>query len=249
MTPLGVSWRLTLRPGNPSLRATGSGHPGPRRKASRMKLVKLLILAVLVASAGGIAGQGSATRPPPAHGGILLRLHDQVGRTTAVTVQAGGYASIAAPGLPMLRLKPTMRPDGLLGIAVSIVTDEDARTGASTATTETTVNLGGTSHVEEAGYVLDIEWVDAWPAVAPLPSSGGQSECCVVCGGIKTCACRVQAPCGSCCDEECGGCTTPSPSAPTTVWPRMVTPEAAVDHGCGRPSLARAGSGGSVKPR
>jgi hypothetical protein len=61
--------------------------------------------------------------------------------------------------------------------------------------------------VEEAGYALDVEWVDAWESVAPPPSADSQAECCVVCSGIKTCACRVQAPCGSCCEEQCRGCS------------------------------------------
>jgi hypothetical protein len=51
------------------------------------------------------------------------------------------------------------------------------------------------------------------PAVPPSTAAGTADpvkECCVVCDGLKTCACacRVEASCGYCCAPACGGCST-----------------------------------------
>lgn len=189
----------------------------------------LVILATLLCSTSVATGPvRGATQHPGA--GILLRLHDWFGRNTTVTVQAGGHASITWPGLSTLRLTPTIRPDGRIDIAASIEPEPTADRSADAAlqpATVVTLSLGEVLPIAHGGYRLDVEWMDAWEPVGTPASPQNQSECCVVCSGIKTCACRVQATCGSCCDEGCGGCgsqsaTTAAPQS-RAPWPSATT--------------------------
>jgi hypothetical protein len=115
-----------------------------------------------------------------------------------------------------------MRSDGLMIITASLTSPGDEAGSASgTATSQTPpLALGDSTRLELGGYVLNVEWIDGGTAPGDPPTSGGASECCVMCEGITTCACRVQAPCGSCCDDACGGCDPiegRSPCGATTV--------------------------------
>lgn len=154
---------------------------------------------------------------------VVLRLQDESARFTTVTVRVGGFATMTRTGMPTLCLSPTMSADGLLTITSSLTPAGDcARSASATVSSQAPPSaLGDSTRIELGGYVLNAEWVEAGAAgTAEPPTSGDASECCVVCEGMTACACRVRAPCGSCCDEACGGCDPiegPSPCGTTTV--------------------------------
>jgi hypothetical protein len=62
---------------------------------------------------------------------------------------------------------------------------------------------------QAAEHSLGIEWLGTVSAVGTegrAIQTSQTAECCVVCEGAKICACRVEASCGWCCVEACGGC-------------------------------------------
>jgi len=99
-----------------------------------------------------------------------------------------------------------------LSLSVSLAENQSAWAVVQTET----LSPGEVVHIDTGGYVFDA----AWEATLVLgdqqqPSGGDPStECCVVCEGIKTCACKVQASCGSCaapnCNASCAAATGPS---------------------------------------
>jgi hypothetical protein len=46
-------------------------------------------------------------------------------------------------------------------------------------------------------------WKDSGSAFLLYRSASGSGGCCVTCGGVKTCACAIEASCGSCCAGDC----------------------------------------------
>lgn len=137
---------------------------------------------------------------------IVLRLQDDVGRVTTLTIPDGGTGTYSRSGLATLGLTVTIPSDtsDVLSLSVSLAADQTAPIVVQTET----LSPGGIIHVESGGYLLDVTW--AGTVLLPeqqQPFSGDPStECCVVCEGIKTCACKVQASCGSCsanCDARC----------------------------------------------
>lgn len=141
---------------------------------------------------------------------IVLRLQDDVGRVTTLTVAEGGTGTYARPGLPTLGLtatSPTGTADALT-LSVSLAEEKSAATAVQTET----LSPGQVVHLEAGGYALDVAWA-ATLLVAeqaqPL-SADPSTECCVVCEGIKTCACKVQASCGSCTAANCNNSCTPA---------------------------------------
>ena len=168
MVALDVSCRLPRRRGRASFQHKSNGRPADGEGRYPMKLTSFLIFTTLVASTSVSTGPHVGVPPRRPGSAILLRLHhDLAARTTTVTVQTGGHASITAPRLPTLRLTPTVRPNGLLDIAVSVAAGAGVPSSNVDPTTVVTLSLGAMLHVEEAGYALDVEWVDAWGPVAP----------------------------------------------------------------------------------
>lgn len=140
-----------------------------------------------------------------------------------VSVATGNAATMSRPGMPTLRLSPSVSPDGLLSlVAVLASTSSDATSANANAAVVGPIALGGSARLELGNFLLDVTWVDDKTVEdTATVSEGGLSECCVVCDGIKTCGCRVQAPCGGCCDQACGECGqtgghTPKPT-PTVI--------------------------------
>lgn len=166
----------------------------------------------LVAILAALAGAAPRVEPNPQLGStrrlVTLRLHDDEDRTFMVSVAIGNAATTSRPGMPMLRLSPDVSPDGLLSLAALLVsTSSDPSSANGNASIVGPIALGGTARLELGNYLIDVTWVDdKTVADTATASEGGLSECCVVCDGIKTCGCRVQAPCGGCCDEVCGEC-------------------------------------------
>lgn len=166
----------------------------------------------LVAILAALAGAAPRVEPNPQLGGtrrlVTLRLHDDEDRTFIASVAIGNAATTSRPGMPTLRLSPNVSPDGLLSLAVLLVsTSSDPSSANGNASIVGPIALGGTARLELGNYLLDVTWVDdRTVADTATVSEGGLSECCVVCDGIKTCGCRVQGPCGGCCDQACGGC-------------------------------------------
>ena len=171
--------------------------------------VRFGLLAILLAFASATYSQDLPQQIPGNQvKTVVLRLQDESARFTTVTVRVGGFATMTRTGMPTLCLSPTMTADGLVIITASLTPAGDgARSASATASSQAPpLALGDSTRIELGGYVFNAEWVEAGAGTAEPPTSGDASECCVVCEGMKACACRVQAPCGSCCDEACGGC-------------------------------------------
>lgn len=169
-------------------------------------LVGLLLL--LIALTGSAPGFSFSPGLAGSRRMVSLKIHDYAGQTVVVSVAVGRAATISRPGAPTLRITPSVTPDGLLSLAGSAVSTS---TGASPVVIDNAIAgpilLGGSARLELAGDSLDVAWVDDKTITDTFITTDDEtSECCVVCEGIKTCACRVQAPCGACCDEACGGC-------------------------------------------
>jgi hypothetical protein len=142
---------------------------------------------------------------------ILLRLQDEASRVTTLTVADGGTGTYTGSGLATLALTPTILPGTTDTVSLSVsLTGESAV--PNLVQTET-LSPGGAVHIESGGYVLDVTWAGTvLLGEQPQPLNGNPlNECCVVCEGIKTCACKVQASCGSCTAPNCNNsCTTTS---------------------------------------
>lgn len=152
-----------------------------------------------------------------------------------VSVAIGNAATTSRPGMPMLRLSPDVSPDGLLSLAALLVsTSSDPSSANGNASIVGPIALGGTARLELGNYLIDVTWVDdKTVADTATASEGGLSECCVVCDGIKTCGCRVQGPCGGCCDQSCGECGQTGGHASNTTPMALESPVAAAVPGRG----------------
>lgn len=166
------------------------------------------LLLLLTALTGSSPGFTFGREPAAGRRMLTLRIHDYAGQTVVVSVAVGRAATIARATAPALRISPTVNSEGLLslaGLAVSAGTDVSSVVIDSAIAGP--IALGGTARVELAGDSLDVAWIDDKTITDTITTTDDEtSECCVICEGIKTCACRVQAPCGGCCDEGCGGC-------------------------------------------
>jgi hypothetical protein len=158
-----------------------------------------------------LAALGGSLRPTTADDAVgvrrlvVLGVHDTAGYRSVVTVAIGQSASITRPGLPTLVLSPRVAEDGTLHLAASLVWGSETPVPLGIAE-DTALGPGGTGRVELGPYVLDVVWLEDRTVTGLIAADADVHQCCVVCEGITTCACRVQAPCGSCCDAECGGC-------------------------------------------
>jgi hypothetical protein len=161
----------------------------------------LLLFASVATSATGVDAMPQA---PVTRRLVVLRVQDAAGRTTVVSVAIGKAATITRPGTATLRICPTSSPDGLLTLTTSVASTNDR--DVSDYVLALPIALGGVARLEVGDYALNVGWIDDRTVESPLGADPEVAECCVVCEGIKTCACRVQAPCGGCCDEQCGGC-------------------------------------------
>lgn len=166
------------------------------------------LLLGLTALAGAAPGTDPSPQPAANRRLVTLRVHDEGSWTVVVSVAIGNAATVARPGMPMLRISPAVSPDDLLSVTGSLVsTTNDAMPLVTEVAIAGPVVLGSTAHLELGEHVLDLAWIDDRTVVdTPVPSEDAVSECCVVCEGVRFCACRVQAPCGGCCDQACGGC-------------------------------------------
>lgn len=168
------------------------------------RIVFLLGFSMALSSAASTA---LACGRPASDSKVILRLHDAEGRVTTVTVGAGGMATITKEGMATLCLRPANPADGQLVISASLVWDaSDKASLEATATALPPLQQGSLVHLDQGGYSMDIEWVSTDATQGYLTDGGPSTECCVVCEEIKTCACRVEAPCGTCCASGCGGC-------------------------------------------
>jgi hypothetical protein len=169
-------------------------------------MVGLLSVLTALAGAAPVAGPG----PLPAAGPriVTLRVHDSGSWTVVISVAIGNAATVSRPGMPVLRIRPAVSGDGLLSVTGSLVsTADDAMPLVSEVAITGPIAFGTTARLDLGSYVLDLAWIDdKTVGDTPTTSEDPVSECCVVCEGVRFCACRVQAPCGSCCDQACGGC-------------------------------------------
>ena len=149
------------------------------------------------------------THPVEVQQGIVLRLQDEIGRVTTLTLQNGRTGTVTRPGGPALGLTPTLSDadDGVLVLFVSLVGG-----AAVKAERQELLGPGAIVHIEHGGYLLDVQWLGTLVSGNEQSLLSPPSECCVVCEGIKTCACKVQASCGSCAAPNCdSSCTLTSP--------------------------------------
>jgi hypothetical protein len=170
----------------------------------------LSVLGLLWALTTGVSDGHEAKSSPQlvARRSIVLQFQDAAKRTTLVTVGIGQVATIATPGAPVLHISPTESSEKLLTLACSLVSADSGK--VISAVLSGPIALQATTSVVLGDYFLDVTWLEEKSVESlALDADLFASECCVVCEGIKTCACRVQAPCGSCCDRECGGCADP----------------------------------------
>jgi hypothetical protein len=140
---------------------------------------------------------------------ILLRLQDQASRVTTLTVSDGGTGTYARSGLATLGLTAAIvaGTNDVLSLSVSLAAEQPVPHVVQTIS----LSPGDVVHIESGGYVLDVTWAGTvLLGEQQQPFSGDPPmECCVVCEGIKTCACKVQASCGSCSAPNCNAsCTT-----------------------------------------
>jgi hypothetical protein len=181
-----------------------------------MTILGLLVVLTSLADTTTAQGFDPGTQSAGTHRLVVLRVHDEADRTVVVSVVVGRAATISRPGVPMLRIGTTVSPDGLLNLTGSLMpTGGDATSTAIESAMTAPIALGRTARLQLGEYAVDIAWIDDKTVENSAGTSGDEvSECCVVCEGIKTCACRVQAPCGGCCDEQCGGCGQTDGQAP-----------------------------------
>jgi hypothetical protein len=174
-----------------------------------MTTIPILGISFLLASLTGVSSDpAQAPQSAGSRRVVVLRLHDQAIPTALVSVAIGSSATLSMPGLPVLGISPTLLPDGRLQLTAGVrsLVGGAASLPADPATMAP-ISLGATAHVEVGAYVLDVDWVD--DKSLPQPSAAetdGEPECCVICEGVGFCGCRVQAPCGGCCEVACGPC-------------------------------------------
>ena len=208
------------------------------------------LLLGLTALAGAAPGTDPSPQPAANRRLVTLRVHDEGSWTVVVSVAIGNAATVARPGMPMLRISPAVSPDDLLSLTASLVSTSSDATSANTDVSDVgPITFGSTARLELGNYRLDVTWTDD-KTIADTATAfdDGASECCVVCEGIKTCACRVQAPCGGCCDQACGGCgQTGSQTGCAAV--SVLSPRAGAGSPTQGPNWGTAGSSKSPRRR
>jgi hypothetical protein len=192
----------------------------------------LLVLTGLVGAA-----PGADPRPQPAANRrlVTLRVHDEGSWTVVVSVAIGNAATVSRPGMPMLRVNPAVSTDDLLSVTGSLVsTTNDAMPLVTEVAIAGPIAFGSTAHLELGAHVLDLTWIDDKTVVNTAASpEDAVSDCCVVCEGVRFCACRVQAPCGGCCDQACGGCGQTGSETPCATAMILASPGARDSSGRG----------------
>jgi len=167
---------------------------------------RIAIAATVALTAQLAAARLAMAEPVPDR--ILLRVTDADGRTYTLTALSGSRATFAVEGMPTVGVTSrASSTKGRLDLVIETrVSDDDWRTVSS-------ISLGSLNPyiwLDVDGVWLGIEWLSTLPSAefsqsVPSPDSP-PSQCCVFCGGITICACRVDAPCGWCCVDACGGC-------------------------------------------
>lgn len=195
-------------------------------RAASWCIVVGLILMGTVASSTGPRSQGGS---PPNH--YLLRFSDNGGWFANLTIiEAGKPATLSQGALPTLVFTPSKVQQSLV-VRVTKMDGDSLPPASQEVVEDLTLIPGQLVHFEGAGYSFDVEWVLAGATGSAAPGTRSDPEpcelCCVTCGDRRTCACRVEVPCGECC---CPGCciagnrrssgTTIMSAAPCSAGPR-----------------------------
>jgi hypothetical protein len=190
----------------------------------------IVVALTLVGTVTSSIGSRSLGVSPANH--YLLRLSDTDGWFADVTtVEAGKPATLTHAALPTLEFTPRRVAEALV-VRVTSTNGDSLPEASREIVQDLTLMLGQLVHFEGAGYSFDVEWVLTEAVGSAAPGSRKDPEpcelCCVTCGDRRTCACRVEVPCGECC---CPGCciagdrttgTTIVPAAPCTAGPRTI---------------------------
>ncbi len=234
--------------GEVSFRPPIRSHVRELKETSPMRTALTVgLLLVLTALAGAAPGADPSPRPAANHRLVTLRVHDEGSWTVEVSVAIGNAATVSRPGMPMLRISPAVSSDDLLSVTGSLVsTTNDAMPVVTEVAIAGRIAFGSTARLELGEHVLDLTWIgDRTVVDTPAPSEDAVSECCVVCEGVRFCACRVQAPCGGCCDQACGGCGQAGSQPACATATGLEPPVAGVSPG----HVSRWRSAGTAKSR
>jgi hypothetical protein len=188
----------------------------------RIRTVIILCgLMLVVAVAWAARGQIGMSTYVPQERVVLQLLVGQ--RPAKVMVVNGSMARISIAGGPTLGLTPTLN-QGSLDLAISAIVT-DPTTGGETTQPLDTLHVASKDLVkyDASGVSLEIQWTETIPAGMAL-SEEPCTMCCVVCGDMMTCACRVEMECGRCCCPA--RCACNSAGAPAAADPPP-KPEAA----------------------
>lgn len=145
---------------------------------------------------------------------LVLRV--SVGQALArVTIPDGGTAKFTR--LPGNRRGITARLDGDGVIVRLVALSTDAVTGATSAVVLSEQRASGSETVTfydgDTPVTVQFDGVK----LPPAPAAGGPcdgDQCCMSCGGVLWCACRVETACGQCCCSNKCACDSGGGAAP-----------------------------------
>jgi hypothetical protein len=168
--------------------------------------MRFTIVATVLAILGFPSAPSPNSRAMTPSSGVTLRV-EEGGRWRAdLTIANGGTGTVGRTGQPSLLLRPEAEFGDRLRLIASLQPEEP---DSNVASPETVVLEGVELDVPVSLDLGTYHLVVTWTGVSsPRSASAGDgpAECCVVCNDVRFCACRVVAPCGTCCAEKCGGC-------------------------------------------
>ena len=117
-----------------------------------------------------------------------------------LTVQNGGLARLAIKNGAIIGLVPVITSHGANLTVFEIVADPVTGNEGMKQVVKVDLVAGRVVRIAEAALPLEVELVQTTPAAKAPPGIDGPClTCCVTCGEIISCACLVEAECGSCC--------------------------------------------------
>lgn len=149
-------------------------------------------------------GQSAGTPSVPA---VVLQVTLPAGSVVQVTVPPGKIGSVGSVLGPRLDLSPSLSEDGSLELGVTaVIWDPATNTTSSLDAGRQVVRQGDTARFADGIFPIGVKWMGTvmTPALTGPSTAGSDTDrCCVVCGSVMTCGCRVVTPCGDCCGASC----------------------------------------------
>lgn len=179
------------------------------RKSSIVPTVFLLSIGLLTLFTL-LEGESPARNPRATRArSVTLRLTNPKGGWIKATETEGGLAVLQRDST-VLTLSPRIVSDQRVIVALRLVssTCEGTKVFEDSIQIDNRIVTSAPKELIRAGLPFDFT-VEAI-AVASVHSSATANDlkdgsCCVVCEDVRTCACAVEATCGSCCTGSCCG--------------------------------------------